>query len=101
MENATKPKRARASKADKARDARLKLAYARLSDMGAVTGIRSRKLSVRIDPGIIDAAAKELGLTNPSDVINASLILAASPDRFKNWLRETEDQLPDDFELAL
>jgi hypothetical protein len=33
--------------------------------------------------------------------VNASLALAAAPDRFKTWLRETKDTLPDDFELAV
>jgi hypothetical protein len=73
-------------------------ALERLSLAGLASGKRSHKVSVRIDPGVMKAAAKELGLANPSDVVNASLALAASPDRFKVWLRETKDVLPDDFE---
>ncbi|MGO8920130.1 MAG: hypothetical protein ACLQJR_29880 [Stellaceae bacterium] len=80
---------------------RLIFALRELADEGSATGVRSRKLSVRVDPGIMDAAARHLGLTNPSDVVNASLALAAAPDRFKIWLRESEDTLPDDFELAI
>ncbi|HXY99873.1 MAG TPA: hypothetical protein VEI03_07715 [Stellaceae bacterium] len=80
---------------------RLIFALRKLLESGAATGVSSRKLSVRIDPGVMNAAAKQLGLTNPSDVVNASLALAAAPDRFKIWLRETTDTLPDDFELAV
>lgn len=80
---------------------RLIFALRKLADDGSATGVSSRKLSVRIDPGIMDAAARQLGLSNPSDVVNASLALAAAPDRFKTWLRESKDTLPDDFELAV
>jgi hypothetical protein len=79
----------------------LAAALRRLSALGLLTGARSRKVSVRIDPGVMEAASRELGLTNPSDVVNASLALAAAPDRFKAWLRDTKDTLPGDFEPAV
>jgi hypothetical protein len=94
------PKTKRVAPAD-AKPPEVAAALRRLSARGLVTGARSRKVSVRIDPGVMEAAARELGLTNPSDVVNASLALAAAPDRFKAWLRETTDTLPDDFEPAL
>ncbi|HKT17387.1 MAG TPA: tape measure protein [Stellaceae bacterium] len=87
--------------AEKAQLRRLVFALRTLEASGVITGASSRKLSVRIDPGVLDAAAKQLGLANPSDVVNASLALAAAPDRFKVWLRESTDVLPDDFELAV
>jgi hypothetical protein len=68
---------------------------------GAVTGARSQRISVRVDPGVMGAAAARLGLSNPSDVVNASLAVAAAPDRFKAWWAETHATLPEDFELAL
>jgi hypothetical protein len=76
-------------------------ALAELRLAGAVTGARSQKISVRVDPGVLRAAAARLGLTNPSDVVNASLAVAAAPDRFKAWWAETPASLPDDFELAV
>lgn len=76
-------------------------AIARLAAAGVTSGARSRKLSVRVDPGAMDAAGENLGLTNPSDVVNAALALAAAPDRFKVWWMETRDTLPDDFDLAV
>jgi hypothetical protein len=75
------------------------LAELRLS--GAVTGTRSQRISVRVDPGVMRAAAARLGLSNPSDVVNASLAVAAAPDRFKAWWAEAHATLPDDFELAV
>lgn len=80
---------------------RLIAALRTLEAEGVITGASSRKLSVRIDPGVMDEAAKRLGLANAADVVNASLALAAAPDRFKIWLRESKDVLPDDFELAV
>lgn len=76
-------------------------ALAELQLAGAVTGARSQKISVRVDPGILRAAGERLGLTNPSDLVNASLALAAAPDRFKAWWVQTRETLPDDFELAV
>ena len=68
-----------------------------------VAGGRSEKISARVDPGVLGAAAERLGLDKQdvSDVVNASLAVAAAPDRFKAWLRNTGDTLPDDFELAV
>jgi hypothetical protein len=76
-------------------------ALAELRLAGAVTGARSQRISVRVDPGVMRAAAARLGLTNPSDVVNASLAVAAAPDRFKAWWAEASATLPDDFELAI
>ncbi len=76
-------------------------ALAELAARGAITGARSQKVSARVDPGVLAAAAERLRLAHPSDIINASLALAAAPDRFKAWLRSTTDRLTDDFEPAL
>ncbi|MGC8476761.1 MAG: hypothetical protein ACP5NP_10450 [Acetobacteraceae bacterium] len=73
-------------------------AVAELAARGAISGARSQKLSVRVDPLVLAAAADRLGLPHPSDVINAALALAAAPDRFKTWLRDTTDSLTEDFQ---
>jgi len=39
-------------------DARLKFALAELERVGALTGTRSRKVSARIDPGLIETARR-------------------------------------------
>jgi hypothetical protein len=82
-------------------DRHVAAALAELRLAGAVTGARSQRISVRVDPGVMRAAAARLGLTNPSDVVNASLAVAAAPDRFKAWWAETQATLPDDFEPAV
>ncbi|HEY1935995.1 MAG TPA: hypothetical protein VGG99_28650 [Acetobacteraceae bacterium] len=78
-------------------------ALAELAAAGKLTGQRSEKISARVDPGVMQAAAARLGLRRDdvSAVVNAALAVAAAPDRFKTWLRTTEDTLPDDFELAI
>ena len=76
-------------------------AVAELAARGAVTGTRSQKISTRVDPGLMAAAKQRFGLASEADVINASLAVAAAPDRFKAWLRDTQDTLTDDFELAV
>ena len=75
----------------------------RLAAEGKLAGGRSGKISARVDPGIFAAAAAQLGLaeSDVSDVVNASLAIAAAPDRFKAWLRDSGDALPEEFELAI
>ena len=68
---------------------------------GLLSGSRSKKVSTRVDPGVTDAAKKRFGLSNESDVINASLAIAAAPDRFEAWLLDNQDTVTDDFELAV
>lgn len=46
---------------------------------GRLTGSTSKKLSVRVDPGLMSAAA----------------------DSFVQWFMTTEDRLPEDFEIAV
>ena len=72
-----------------------------LARSGALTEVRSRKLSVRVDPGPFELLAERLGTDNPTEVVNAALALASAPNRFKAWLLTTEDRLPDDFELPV
>lgn len=76
-------------------------AVAELAARGAISGARSQKLSVRVDPLVLAAASDRLGLPHPSDVINAALAMAAAPDRFKTWLRGTADTLTDEFQPGL
>jgi len=94
-------RRSRAGAHHERPDPHVASALAELRLAGAVTGRRSQKLSVRVDPGVMRAAAMRLGLSNPSDVVNASLAVAAVPDRFKIWWADTNATLPDDFELAV
>ncbi len=99
--SATTRRHARAGTSGQRIDRHVAAALAELRLAGAVTGTRSQRISVRVDPGVMRAAAARLGLTNPSDVVNASLAVAAAPDRFKAWWAETQATLPDDFELAV
>jgi hypothetical protein len=87
----------------KHRNSEVSRALGILAAAGKVAGTRSTKISVRVDPGILSAAAARFGMaeTEVSDVVNASLAVAAAPDSFKEWLASTTDTLPDDFEIAI
>ncbi|WP_372426381.1 hypothetical protein [Salinarimonas chemoclinalis] len=80
---------------------RVEQALARLRDDGRLAGERGRRLSVRVDPGLVAAAAERIGTENPTDIIESALALLASPDPFVHWLLTTGDRLPEDFELAI
>jgi hypothetical protein len=73
-----------------------------LDARGEITGERSRKLSVRVDPGVLEAAKRETGIENTSDLVNAALAIAATARRdFGTWLLTQAGRLPDDFELPM
>lgn len=81
----------------------IRQALEKLAAQGKIAGVRSSRISARVDPGVFAAAAAQLGMAEDqvSDVINASLALTAAPDRFKLWLRDSRGTLPDDFELPI
>jgi hypothetical protein len=81
--------------------ARFAFALAELEHAGALAGTRSKKLSMRVDPGLIEAARKRTGLRSNSDLINAALAVIAAGDDFGAWLGQQAGRLPEDFELAL
>ena len=53
---------------------------------GVLSGVRSRRISTRVDPGLIEAAKRRTGLEKDSDVINAALAVIADGDDFAAWL---------------
>jgi hypothetical protein len=59
----------------------------------------SRKVSARIDPGLLEAARLKMGADNDTDLIIAALALAAGDDDFGAWLVTRGARLPADFEL--
>ena len=81
--------------------ARVKFAFAELERAGRLAGARSRKVSARIDPGLIEAAKRRTGLSSDSDLISAALAVIAAGDDFGSWLVQQAGRLPEDFELAL
>lgn len=81
--------------------ARLKFALVELERSGALAGARSKKLSMRVDPGLIEAARQRTGLRSDSDLVNAALAMIAAGDDFGAWLVRQSGRLPEDFELAL
>jgi hypothetical protein len=67
---------------------------------GVVTG-QADKASVRIDHGLLQAAARKIGSTNTTEVTQAALAAFVAPDPFVDWLLSDKDRLPADFGLAI
>lgn len=80
---------------------RIQRAYDALVQDQVAKGSPDLRVSVRVDPGILEAAARNLGLTQPSDVVNAAIIAAAAQDPFKTWFLTAAGTLPEEFELAV
>jgi hypothetical protein len=96
------PKRVAAKRTiDPVVSARLRFALQVLTDGGKLAGVRTRRLSARVDPGLIEAARSKTGIGNDSDLINAALAVIAAPDDFGPWFAAQAGRLPEDFELDL
>lgn len=80
---------------------RIQRAYDALVQDQVAKGSPDLRVSVRVDPGILEAAARNLGLTQPSDVVNAAIIAAAAQDPFKTWFLTAAGTLPEEFEPAV
>jgi hypothetical protein len=91
------PAKPRASKAAAAQAA---AALRELAASGVLTG-RADKVSARIDCGLLKAAARKIGSTNTTEVVQAALAAFVAPDPFVEWLLSDKDRLPADFELAI
>jgi hypothetical protein len=81
--------------------ARLAFALKALRESGRLAGVRTKRLSARVDPGLIKAARAKTGLENDSDLVNAALAVIAAPDDFGPWFATQAGRLPKDFELEL
>jgi hypothetical protein len=81
--------------------ARVKFALATLTANGALLGARTKRLSARVDPGLIKAARTKTGFRNDSELVNAALAVLAAPDDFGPWFASQAGRLPKDFDLEL
>jgi hypothetical protein len=59
----------------------------------------SKKVSARVDSGLLEAARAKMGVDNDTDLLTAALALAAGDDEFGAWLVTRGARLPADFEL--
>ena len=80
---------------------RIQRAYDALVQDQVAKGSPDLRVSAWVDPGILEAAARNLGLTQPSDVVNAAIIAAAAQDPFKTWFLTAAGTLPEEFEPAV
>ncbi len=87
-------------RAAKAAAAQTAAALRMLAANGVLAG-HADKVSARIDHGLLLAAARKIGSTNTTEVVQAALAAFVAPDPFVEWLLSDKDRLPADFELAI
>ena len=79
--------------------ARIDFAMRALAESGVLSGARSRRLSARIDPGLLQAAKRKSGIENESELVAAALAALAGADDFGPWFAAQAGRLPKDFAL--
>jgi hypothetical protein len=85
---------------DEILQAKLRSARHSLESRGVLSGARSKRLSVRVDPGLVEEAKRRSGLRSDSELVSAALALMAESDTFGAWLVAQKGTLSRDFELA-
>ena len=78
---------------------RVQHAVAGLLARGVLNRSGSKKVSARLDPGLLEAARAKIGVDNDTDLLTAALAIAAAEDDFGAWLVTRGARLPADFEL--
>jgi hypothetical protein len=96
-----RPSSARTKSIDPMTSARVEFALSTLAASGKLKGSRTKRLSARVDPGLIKAARSKTGLDNDSELVNAALAVLAAPDDFGPWFAAQAGRLPKDFELEI
>jgi hypothetical protein len=79
--------------------ARLTFALRVLAQAGQLVGARTKRMSARVDPGLLKAAKSKTGLKNDSDLISAALAVIAASDDFGPWFAAQAGRLSKDFTL--
>ena len=96
---ARKARRAATPKVAAFQAPRVQHALAGLIAKGVLGRSGTRKVSARLDPGLLDAARAKLGADNDTDLLTAALAIAAGEDDFGAWLVTRGARLPADFEF--
>ncbi len=94
-----KARRAGAAKIATFKAPRVQHALAVLRARGVLGHGASKKVSARLDPGLLEAARAQIGVDNDTDLLTAALAIAAGDDGFGAWLVTRSPPLPADFEL--
>jgi hypothetical protein len=62
---------------------------------------RTTRLSVRVDPRLLEVARRTTGIADDSDLVNAALAMLVGIDDFGPWFATQAGRLLTDFELEL
>jgi hypothetical protein len=79
--------------------ARLTFASRVLAQGGHVAGARAKRMSARVDPGLLKAAKIKTGLNKDPDLICAALSVIAASEDFGPWFAAQAGRPPKDFKL--
>lgn len=79
---------------------RLAFATQALEQRGVLSAKPTRKVSARLNPGLMEAARLKLGAASDTEVLTAALTVLAGGDDFGAWLVSRAGHLPKDFELG-
>ena len=64
-------------------------------DMGLLSGPKTKHFNAKVPPQLFEAAAKRVGTSSPSLVINAALAALATEDELGRWLAQNWGVLAD------
>jgi hypothetical protein len=81
--------------------ARIEFAQQSLREKGCLRGEKTRRVSARLDPGLVEAAMARTGITSETELLEAALAMMAEPDDFGAWLIGQHGRLDRDFELVI
>lgn len=95
------PRAVEHSTPDEVLQAKVEFARRALEERGVLSGSQSKRLSARVDPGLLKEAKRRSGAQTDSEVVSAALALMAGEDTFGAWLVSQKGRLPDDFELPI
>lgn len=80
---------------------RVKHATDVLTHAGILGGPKDKKLSVRVESRLLEAARGRCGINEDSALVAAGLALLAGENNFGLWLSSHKGMLSDDFEIGL
>jgi hypothetical protein len=80
---------------------RVRHAQQTLSRAGILDGAKDTRLTVRVQPRLLDEARRRTGIDGETDLVTAGLTLLAAQGDFGAWLATQRGSLTDDFDIGL
>lgn len=90
-----------AVKSDHITRQRIRYAQEALAHAGVLEGGKNKRVTVRLQDRLLEAARRRTGIESESALVTAGLALLAAQDNFGAWLVSQQGKLSDDFDLGL